>query len=357
MSQITTTRITELSSLISTQTTLIDNYFRQNGLATPLLEPDALHVLPIPDEAADILSARTEVIAACSELQALLTGPRELVRFEWTAYASVKAILRFKLDRSFPVGENTSFEAMAKSSGLHAKTVRRIVRHAIINHRFFQEKTPGIITHSALTAALAQDKNARDSLLVNLDEFWPAIVKMADAMEKWPNSEEGNETVAVGIAERFANMTCTVQDFPDIVAEGALKLPALLKNRVIFMSHDFFAPQPVVADVYYFRFVFHNWSDKYCIKILHGLIPALRPGATILLHERILPGAESLGNARDAKRAINVDIGMQALLNARERELHEWADLFQSADSRFCYVGARRSPEDGLWIIEAEWLG
>ena len=37
---------------------------------------------------------------------------------------------------------------------------------------------------------------------------------------------------------------------------------------------------------------FHNWADKYCIKILHNLVPALRPGARVIIHERILPGLE-----------------------------------------------------------------
>ncbi|KAI3323802.1 hypothetical protein HD806DRAFT_534920 [Xylariaceae sp. AK1471] len=32
------------------------------------------------------------------------------------------------------------------------------------------------------------------SLVVELDEFWPAGVKMADAMETWPNSDENNGT-------------------------------------------------------------------------------------------------------------------------------------------------------------------
>lgn len=54
--------------------------------------------------------------------------------------------------------------------------VRRVVRHAILNHRFFEEKTPSVITHSALTAVLAGDEMERNALVVKLDEFWPAGV-------------------------------------------------------------------------------------------------------------------------------------------------------------------------------------
>jgi len=52
-----------------------------------------------------------------------------------------------------------------------------------------------------------------------------------------------------------------------------------------------------------------------------------------------------------------MDIGMLQLLNAQQREMHEWPELFRKADERFLYQGAKK-PEDGIrWIIEAEWQG
>ncbi|KAI1204780.1 S-adenosyl-L-methionine-dependent methyltransferase [Annulohypoxylon truncatum] len=412
-----TNRIIELSSLIARETALINDFLVKNNLPTPSLDADALQSIPIPDSATDIEAARTAVIEACSELKALMTGPKELLRFKWTAYASVKAILRFKLDRSFPVGESTSFEAMSKFSGLSEMNVRRLVRHAIINHRFFQENAPGVITHSALTAILSRDDMARNLLVVELDEFWPAGVKMADALERWPNSEECNETgfslannskksmydifaenpsrgerfgqyfaqpgnvddgifdnypwgdkqtmvdvggsygsVAIGIAERFPNMMCFVQDLPDTVVEGASRVPAELQKRITFMAHDFFTPQPLSVDVYFFRSIFHNWADKYCVKILQNLVPALKPGAVIIIHERVLPSFDSMDTV-DARRAINLDVGMLQLLNAQQREIHEWPELFRRADPRFHYLGAHQPAGAMRWIITAEWRG
>ncbi|KAI0548226.1 S-adenosyl-L-methionine-dependent methyltransferase [Xylaria curta] len=409
-----TNRILELSATIAKGTEAINNFLLQNSLPIPSFDEDALRSLPLP---ADLKAVQLTVTEACSELNALMTGPRDLLKFKWTAFVSVKAILRFKLDRSFPVGESTSFEAMSQYCGLNVIHVRRIVRHAIINHHFFQEKTPGVITHSALTAILADDDLARNSLVVELDEFWPAGVKMADAMQKWPNSEENNETgftiannstksmydifaedperadrfamyfskpdesadalpenypwaekqtmvdvggshgsVACNIAERFPHMKCYVQDLPDTVAEGISRLPDKLKDRVSFVAHDFFTDQPIQADVYYFRSIFHNWADKYCIVILRKLIPALRPGARIIIHERMLPGLEGL-SARDARRAIDMDVGMQQLLNAQQREMQDWLNLFRRADPKFKFIGARQPPGAIRWIIEAEWTG
>ncbi|KAI1110868.1 S-adenosyl-L-methionine-dependent methyltransferase [Nemania sp. NC0429] len=192
------------------------------------------------------------------------------------------------------------------------------------------------------------------------DNFrWGYICSSNDAWaEKATMVDVGGShgSVAIHVAERFPNMSCVVQDLPDTVADGESRLPPHLKGRVTFMAHDFFTPQPVSADVYYFRSIFHNWADKYCIKILRNLIPALRTGARIIIHERVLPGFEKL-KSLEAFRAINLDVGMQQLLNARERELSEWPELLSCADERFHWVGGRHCPGSNLWILEAEWQG
>ncbi|TGO70130.1 hypothetical protein BOTNAR_0003g00230 [Botryotinia narcissicola] len=67
-----------------------------------------------------------------------------------------------------------------------------------------------------------------------------------------------------------------------------------------FMAHDFFTEQPVMgADVYLFRCVFHNHSDKYCIRILQHLIPALKPGARIVIAEFIVPPPGSVSKHKE----------------------------------------------------------
>ena len=48
-------------------------------------------------------------------------------------------------------------------------------------------------------------------------------------------------------------------------------------SRISFMTHDFLTPQPVLdADVFIFRFVIHDWSDHFVIKVLHNLLPAMK---------------------------------------------------------------------------------
>lgn len=62
-----------------------------------------------------------------------------------------------------------------------------------------------------------------------------------------------------------------------------------LQQRVIFAAHDFFTPQPSVADIYIFRHILHDWSDADSVRILKALVPALKDGARVMISEGIVP--------------------------------------------------------------------
>lgn len=74
-------------------------------------------------------------------------------------------------------------------------------------------------------------------------------------------------------------------------------LPEDLKERITFQGHDFFTPQTIVgADIYFFRWILHNWSDKYAIKILQNLASALRPNSLILICDDMMPERDDDGS-------------------------------------------------------------
>lgn len=92
------------------------------------------------------------------------------------------------------------------------------------------------------------------------------------------------------LARRLKQLRCIVQDLPDVVAQGASVLPTDVADQVEFMAHDFFSEQVVKgADIYFLRWILHDWSDKYCIKILQALIPALKDGSRIIIGEWVVP--------------------------------------------------------------------
>lgn len=95
--------------------------------------------------------------------------------------------------------------------------------------------------------------------------------------------------VSIDLAKEYPDLHFVVQDLPKVIEEAKKELPEELAGRIEFMAHDFFTEQPVKnADIFYLRWVLHDWSDKYCIKILRSLIPAFKPGVKLVLSERCL---------------------------------------------------------------------
>ena len=96
------------------------------------------------------------------------------------------------------------------------------------------------------------------------------------------------------IVNRFPDIRCIVQDRPEVIANVYKHVSpddlAKLDGRIEFMSHDFFTSQPIHgAEVYLLRWILHDWSDEYAIRILRALVPALKNGSRVLIHEYIVP--------------------------------------------------------------------
>jgi len=94
--------------------------------------------------------------------------------------------------------------------------------------------------------------------------------------------------VSLALVKRFNRLSLIVQDMERVVEN--LTPPEDLQERVKLIPHDFFSPQPVQgADVYYLRWILHNWADKFAMLILCAPIPALKPGAWVILQETLIP--------------------------------------------------------------------
>ncbi|KAI4115130.1 MAG: hypothetical protein LQ338_007900, partial [Usnochroma carphineum] len=106
--------------------------------------------------------------------------------------------------------------------------------------------------------------------------------------------------LSMELSLEFPQLSCIVQDQAKVIENGEAQLPPSSKGRVSFMEHDFFQDQPVkAAGVYILRWVLHDWSDTYAIKILRALIPALTTKSKILICELVLPQPGSVSTFRD----------------------------------------------------------
>ncbi|KAM0474289.1 hypothetical protein ACHAPX_007623 [Trichoderma viride] len=163
--------------------------------------------------------------------------------------------------------------------------------------------------------------------------------------------------VSEALAKRWKNINFVVQDRQEVV-DSAPKLvseDSSVAERLSFQVHDFFKEQPAKgADVYYFRWILHNYSTPYAVKILKSLIPALKPGSRIVINDYCIrePGSETLW---DDKLLRSLDMIMGLLFNSQERDEQEFRDLFKAADPRFHFKGVLRVENCKMSVIEAVW--
>lgn len=156
--------------------------------------------------------------------------------------------------------------------------------------------------------------------------------------------------VMLEVAKRHPDVTCVVQDLPEVIAGARQGI-----ERVEFQAYDFFTEQPVKnADVYLFRMIFHNWGDKYCVKILRNLVPALKKGARVVINDHVVPPGGVLSPYKD--RTVRAyDLVMKACFNAKERTVEDWTGLLKEADRRFVIRSVVQPEGSQLQIIDVQW--
>jgi len=255
----------------------------------------------------------------------------------------------------------------------------------------------GEVEHSAFNKAFETDKSFWD-FIQTPEEAWrgkrfgiamqgvlaaqPArqIFKAFD----WESLPNGAVVVDVGggvgassleLAREFNELNFVVQDSPPVIAEAAklwsAQLPdALVSTRARLQAHDFFTRQTVRgASVFLLSQILHDWSDKYCVKILARLREAAEPDTKLVVVEHVLQNACSVpdGEAwmvpgavpRDAPAPLLAnygiasgisymnDLGVLVLVNAQERTAKQYMELLGRAGWRMVEIkntgGARHS--------------
>jgi len=94
--------------------------------------------------------------------------------------------------------------------------------------------------------------------------------------------------VSQALALATTDIAFIVSDLAGTASKGA-SLLSHAKRQSRFMKHDLFTEQVAKeANVYFFRWVFHNWNDKYCVQVLQNLIPTMKKGGEVMLYEYAL---------------------------------------------------------------------
>ena len=109
---------------------------------------------------------------------------------------------------------------------------------------------------------------------------------------------------SVAIAKATPGLNLIVQDLKSVVKDA--EAPYDVCDRVKFQECDFFTPQTTSADIYLLRWILHDYSDEDAISILKAQVCAMKPGAKMIVMDRILPLPGSVGivEERNARQAF-----------------------------------------------------
>ena len=179
----------------------------------------------------------------------------------------------------------------------------------------------------------------------------------------WASLPDGATVVDVGgsgghssiaIAERFPRLNFVVQDLPETIANAQKSFSALqsaVKDRIRFMAHDFFQPQPLVdADVFLLRMIIHDWPDIQALTILRNLRQMLRKAkARIIIMDTVLPQPGTIAISKERQLRVK-DLTMMQVFNAREREFEDWEQLIQQAGLKLFQI--KQPEKSNMAILE-----
>ncbi|KAI5920332.1 S-adenosyl-L-methionine-dependent methyltransferase [Camillea tinctor] len=390
-------RIVQLANTIGTSVRKIEETLSAKGISSPRFDEDASFNIPL-----ELTTDHDAVLDATAELHDLLLEPLNLIHRHGGHNNSLclQAIAEFKIADLVPENGQASFDDIASQTPMTSEMMARLLRHAM-TMRIFREPEAGMVAHTAASRILGP-------------------TKMVEALKKWPESQEPNETgyalsnngsetiydifakdaerasqwargmqvfsqrpqfslsyvtnyydwaslgqaqvvdiggsrghISLALARQFDNLSLIVQDMEKMVENATV--PEELQERMRFMAHDLFAPQPVQgADVYFLRWVLHNWSDKYCILILRALVPALKCGAKIIIQETLMPEPGTVAMWKE-KNLRATDLNMAAAFNSKERTVVEFRSLLEKSDPGFVLQQIIEPAGSALGMLEFVW--
>lgn len=138
--------------------------------------------------------------------------------------------------------------------------------------------------------------------------------------------------------------------------------PADVRDRVSFVEHDIYQPQPTQADIYMLKLILHDYNESEAANLLKALTPSLRPGNRVLVIEYIGKVDEGDTNKEPLPLSVrqmgtSTDLRMMAIFNTSERPAESYRAIFRAADERFDVVNIKADPLSFIAVIEAVWRG
>ncbi|KAL4945626.1 hypothetical protein BDV06DRAFT_209360 [Aspergillus oleicola] len=183
---------------------------------------------------------------------------------------------------------------------------------------------------------------------IHWGDWFPISERILNGADKDPNRAlvvdigggRGHDLMLFKMKFPDANGKLVLEDLPSVIDEAQKELD---EKGIEGVKYDFFkGPNPVKgARVYYFKFVFHDWSDEKARVLLNYVVGAMEPGySKLVIEEYILPDT----NAQFLHGTT--DMAVMMFCSGLERTRQQWKSLLES-------VGLQPT----FWTRDGEGLG
>lgn len=153
----------------------------------------------------------------------------------------------------------------------------------------------------------------------------------------------GHGQLLAAILQKYPMMQGVLYDAPQVVSQAGPVLEAAgVADRCEVIGGDFFQSVPAGGDAYIMKHIVHDWSDDECVTFLSHCREGMNPGGKMLVAEMILPPA----NVPAASKLL--DLEMLLFMTGCERTESEYQSLLERAGFTF----TRNVPAPPYNVIE-----
>jgi O-methyltransferase domain/Dimerisation domain len=153
----------------------------------------------------------------------------------------------------------------------------------------------------------------------------------------------GNGALLAGILRANPTLTGIVFELPDVAIRTREQIHKLgLAGRCEIVGGDFFKEVPSGGDAYLLKHVIHDWNDHRATEILRTCRRAMGAEAKLLLVEGIYP--PRIDQSDESRGAAANDVNMLVCTGGRQRSEAEFRTLYDAAGFRLTRIVPTQTP-------------
>ena len=143
----------------------------------------------------------------------------------------------------------------------------------------------------------------------------------------------GGGTTAAIVLEHYPDLTAMIFDQSSVSTRANAYLAGKgVSSRAKVIGGDFFKPFPqdlATCDVFFLKFILHDWPDQESIDILKNILEVAKPGSKVAIMEQVLDTAGP--NMETSKAMMSINMLSSCPHGAMERNVPHYSKLLKDA--------------------------